>query len=364
MPSIFDQARDRFLQGVRLYEAGRFEEAEHQFAGALALVPGRPSTLTNLGAVRLKLGRHEEALEDLQQALAQEPDNAEALGHCGTALAELGRPTEALGYFERALAVDPSTPAVWMLRGSALKELGRHGEAAQSFRESLQRGGDADLNGFYLAALEGGAAVPPAAPRTYVEALFDGYADAFDSHLVHALRYDGPRRLLERLVAGGRRFRHALDLGCGTGLCGERLRAIAVRVTGVDLSANMLARARATGCYDELQQADVVPWLQAASGPFDCVVAADVFIYVGALAPVFQALERAMPAGGQFCFSLETSDGPELQLRQSLRYAHSAGSVERLAAAHGFRVAAMERHPVREDQGMPIAGLFCWLERR
>ena len=70
-----------------------------------------------------------------------------------------------------------------------------------------------------------------------------------------------------------------------------------------------------------------------------------------------------MPAGGVFCFTVEESEEAELVLRPSLRYAHSEASVRRLAAAHGFRVAALQRRAVREEQRQPIAGLFVWLER-
>ena len=49
-----------------------------------------------------------------------------------------------------------------------------------------------------------------------------------------------------------------LDLACGTGLVGEALatRGFA-RLTGVDLSADMLGQARAKGCYDRLVAGDV-----------------------------------------------------------------------------------------------------------
>lgn len=351
-----------FLDGIAHYEAGRLHEAERDFAAALALVPGRPSVLSNLGAVRLKLGRTEEGLGLLQQALAQEPGNAEALGHCGTALAELGRLDEALAHFERALAVDGSSPAVWILRGNVLRDLGRREQAAASFREALARGGDRELLGYYLAGVDAGAA-PPRAPTHYVESLFDAYAAQFDQHLVQALRYDAPRVLTQRLAAQGRSWRHALDLGCGTGLCGPFLRQLAGRVTGVDLSGNMLERAQALGAYDELHQVDIVAFLAAAAGPFDLVVAADVFIYVGALDDVFRLLAQRMPAGGSFCFTVEASEGAELELRPSLRYAHSEAGIRRLAAQHGFRVTALEQRPVREDQQVPIPGLFFWLER-
>lgn len=362
MEAGFEQARTLFLEGVAHYEAGRFEQAERNFAAALALAPGRPSVLTNLGAARLKLGRPEEALAVLEEAVAAEPGNPEALGHCATALAELGRTGEALALFDRALAADARPSALWILRGTALRELGQAGEAAASYREALARGGDAELLAYYLAGLAQSEA-PARPPRQYVEALFDSYAGQFDQHLVEALRYDAPQVLAEPLAAEGRYWRHALDLGCGTGLCGSLLRPLAGRLTGVDLSAGMLEKAAALGVYDALVQGDVVEFLEATQESFDLVVAADVFIYVGALDAVFAALARRMPAGGSFCFTLEESREGEVVLLPSLRYAHSEAGLRALAQRHGLRVLAVERRPVREEQRQPIAGLFCWLER-
>ncbi|HEY0825889.1 MAG TPA: methyltransferase domain-containing protein, partial [Ramlibacter sp.] len=250
----------------------------------------------------------------------------------------------------------------WMFRGTVLRELGRPGEAAASWRESLRRGGDATLLGYYLAALEGGEA-PATPPRQYVQALFDGYAAGFEAHVLRDLHYDAPQVLVQRIASEGRRFREALDLGCGTGLCGVLLRPLAERLTGVDLSANMLEQAHARGVYDTLQQADVLDFLEDSDRHFDCVLAADVFIYVGALDRVFRALAQRMPTGGVFAFTVEESTGADLALRPTLRYAHSGQGVRRLAQEHGFRVTAMERRPVREEERQPIPGLFFWLER-
>jgi predicted TPR repeat methyltransferase len=362
MDSHFEQARALFLEGVGLYEAGQLAPAEQKFAAALALAPGRPSVLTNLGAVRLKLGRVEDALVVLEEAVAAEPGNAEALGHGGTALAELGRTREALAWFDRALAIDPRPAALWILRGTALREAGRREEAAAAYREALARGGDPGLLGYYLAGLEGGAA-PVAAPREYVEGLFDAYAAGFDQHLVQALRYDAPRVLAQRLAGQGRRFRRALDLGCGTGLCGPLLRPLAERLVGVDLSANMLRKAQALKAYDELRHGDVAEFLAACDESFDLVVAADVFVYVGALAAVFRSLAQRVPPGGVFCFTVEESREQELVLRASLRYAHSEAGIRRLARENGFAVTAMERRAVRQEERQAIAGLFFWLTR-
>ena len=364
MSANFEQAKTFFLQGLGHYEAGRYEEAEREFAASLALVPGRASTLTNLGATRVKLGRWQDALDLLDEALAQEPGNAEALGHKAMALAELGHHAQALSCVERVLDADPSPAPLWSLRGSLLKEMDRLDEAAAAWREALALGADPELHRYYLAALSG-AETPPAAPRQYVESLFDSYADGFDTHLIEVLGYRIPEVLVDELRRMDRRFDCALDLGCGTGLCGPLLKPLAARLDGVDLSAHMVEAARSRNVYDELTHADVVDYLAATARRYDLVLAADVFIYVGALDRVFESVKRVMPSGGVFCFSVELSDeGHDLQLRSSLRYAHSARYIQKLAEQYGFEISRTADHSIRDDQGKPIAGLCAWLVMR
>jgi predicted TPR repeat methyltransferase len=195
-----------------------------------------------------------------------------------------------------------------------------------------------------------------------VQALFDGYANGFEDHLTQVLHYRAPDILVQGL--GARRFAQALDLGCGTGLCGQRLRPICQRLTGVDLSANMVAQARARGVYDVVAQADLLGYLAAPHDPCDLVIAADVMIYVGALDAVFAAVRNALVPGGVFAFTVELASGPEpLTLRSSLRYAHSRAGIEALVRQNHLEFLGLAQHPIREDQGVPIEGLFVWLVR-
>ena len=93
------------------------------------------------------------------------------------------------------------------------------------------------------------------------------------------------------------------------------------------------------------------------------MIAADVFVYLGALEPVFEGARRVLEPGGVFCFSVEALDDAsgDCLLLPSLRYAHSAPYLRRLAAAHGFEVAALEEHPLRRDERAPVRGLYAWL---
>lgn len=363
----FEQAKAEFLAGLASHQAGDFAQAEQHYAASLRLVPGRPSTLINLAASQLQLGHPADALASADAALAAEPASTDALLHRGSALAELGRAADALVAFEHLTTLAPDHALAWSHRGSLLRESNRHDDAASAFREALRLGADPELHRYYLAAL-GAEGAPPAPPRDYVERLFDSYAGDFDTHLLGTLGYRAHLELIDRVrrCAEGAGFEAALDLGCGTGLCGALLRPLSRHLTGLDLSAVMLERSRAGGAYDRLEQADAAQFLAGTEQRFDLVVAADVLIYIGDPGPLFAAVARAMP-GGLFAFTVEAADdgdaGPGWRLLPSLRYAHTRTHLLRLAQANGFEPVLVEHAPVRHDQGQAVDGLYLVLQR-
>ncbi|GIZ50394.1 tetratricopeptide repeat protein [Noviherbaspirillum aridicola] len=394
MTSDLEQARLHFIKGIEHFEGGRLEQARACFESALALAPDRPSILGNLGVTLYHLGQTAQALPLLQRATAADPEFLDAWTCLGLALERTGRWQEAadamarslalapqqaqlwfrrgqclmrtgqwqaaLQAFDRAVATEPAFGDAWSARGGVLRDLQRLPEAAASFEKALACGADPELNRYYLASVTGQAL--PAPPRRYVEALFDDYAPEFQDHVLGGLRYQGYERLLLPLAEQGRRFRRALDLGCGTGLCGPLLQRVAAQVDGVDLSAAMLEQARATGAYRTLSHADIVDFLRAERETADLIAAADVFIYVGELQPVFEAVRGTLADDGLFAFTAELAAGGEaLQLLPSLRYAHSEDYIRSRAVDCGLRVERIFRAPVRIDQGRPLEGLYCYL---
>jgi predicted TPR repeat methyltransferase len=363
--SPFEQAKAAFLDGLRCQQAGELDEAEAHYRESLRLLPGRASTLINLAATQLAARRPADALATADRALAAEPDSSEAWLHHATALAQLGRLDAALAGFERLLSIAPEHALAWSSKAGVLRELQRHADSATAYRRALQLGAEPELNRYFLAAVEAGDA-PPAPPAVYVQELFDGYAEDFDRHLVDELKYDGHHRLIAGLAAlAAGPFDAALDLGCGTGLCGSLLRPMVGHLTGIDLSAGMLSKARALGVYDRLEHIDAVEFLRCDHGPYDLLIACDVFIYVGALEPLFDAASQRM-THGIFCFSVELLEASDLafRLETSLRYSHAEAYLLRLAEQHGFEPIALQGAPVRCDQGRPVAGLYVYLRRR
>ena len=160
------------------------------------------------------------------------------------------------------------------------------------------------------------------------------------------------------------RYRAALDLGCGTGLCGALVAPMVDGVDGVDLSRNMLEKARRLGVYRHLIHAEIAEHMRRTDERYDLVLSADVFIYIGDLEEVFKGLWRVVDPNGIVGFSVEvTDDDRTFQLLPSLRYAHSERYLRELATRHGFTPCQFLRRPLREDQRRPVPGLFVYLQK-
>jgi predicted TPR repeat methyltransferase len=290
------------------------------------------------------------------RALALEPDLAEAWLGRGDMLNVVGRNDEALVAYDQAVALEPDLADAWLGRAGALHELKRLDEAIRAYQAAREKGCDAEFIQCTLASL-GAEAAPKSAPRRLVIDLYDRYADQYDQHVAGALKYRTPELLGDAI---GRCVQASgldiLDLGCGTGLVGPRLRAPARTLTGVDLSANMLEVARRREIYDNLVCNELVDFLRTRPGEIDLAVAADVFVYIGDLSEVFAAVRSRLRPGGFFGFSVEAGGAEDFVLGRSLRYAHSAAYLRKLAEDHGFIPATIESSVIRHDNGREVLG--------
>lgn len=279
-------------------------------------------------------------------------------------LAEGGDYAAAAELMDQALEIAPEWAAGWDLLGSFHEKAENVAGAISAWRrlEALDDDGVFGAR-LKLAAHNAGAAGEGTAV-SYVEALFDQYAPQFEHSLVDKLGYRVPEMLdalvVEAMAAMGiERFSKAIDLGCGTGLMGEKLREKVDFLEGVDISAAMIAETARKGIYDNLQKAELVAALNARRAEADLMTAADVFIYCGDLQPVLAALVPALKPGGLVAFSLEAHDGEEaLFLRPSLRYAHGVAATRDALVVAGLEVLRFETATLRQDRGAPITGIL------
>lgn len=274
-------------------------------------------------------------------------------------LAGRGAFTDAADVLSQALDLAPRWAAGWFALGELRVKAGDVA-AASAFAEAAQLDPADELGaGLRLAGL-GARPIPNAAPEPYVRSLFDQYASGFDSHLCEKLGYCAPERLKSAIVELGRSgFNEALDLGCGTGLCGEAVRPLVQHLAGVDLSPNMIEIARAKGTYDILNTGSISDFLYAQPPAcFDLILAGDVLVYFGALTEVFELVHHCLKPHGVFAFTLQHAEGADFTLGEELRFSHSENYICSCVAISGLLLTRLAPAVTRHEKGIPVSGLI------
>jgi len=157
------------------------------------------------------------------------------------------------------------------------------------------------------------------------------------------------------------------DLGCGAGCSGIAFRSSVEHLVGVDLSPEMVDKARQRNCYDELVVGNVECVLRqqpkqgkTCSNPthgalalrtFDLVFACNVFHYIQDLRNVFYDIRQILNKGGIFAFSAEfyeqdkeddTEPEKPYALQSCARFAHKRWYLEESVKEFGFEAKAFQ----------------------
>jgi predicted TPR repeat methyltransferase len=271
--------------------------------------------------------------------------------------AHLGDISAAIEILSGALELAPNWAAGWFRLGEYFERVDATDEAIAAWQQVVRADPSDPFGAGLKLDLMKDVPIAETMPSAFVEMLFDQYAPRFETSLVDKLDYKGPELLMSALgVTGFIRANRALDLGCGTGLMGMHLRDQCGWLGGYDISQGMLDEATMKGIYDLLEKRDLghLPPSQTA---YDLIVAADVFIYLGALEQIIGWCAGALSANGRIAFTFETADRP-IELRQSRRFAHSPAYIQEVLQHAGFDQITMQNCVLRQDRGADIHS-FC-----
>jgi predicted TPR repeat methyltransferase len=341
----------------------KLDEAEASFRKVLSLKPDYSIALQSLGISLGRAGKTDAAIETLRSAVKLRPESAEARSHLGSLLVNSDKVAEGITLLEKSVSLRPGHMDTLVELARAYEKSGQPAKAAGAFEQLQKLAPDNPNLSFHIAALRGTDA-PAAPPPALMAALFDRHAESFDHHLVQELGYRVPK-LLHDAVTSVRPgpFDSALDLGCGTGLCGVVFRPDVKAIIGVDLSPAMIEKARERNLYDRLEVADVLKTLQEWPGAFDLLLAGDVFCYLGDLSNVFASGRLALRPGGLLAFSVELSKNGGWSLTPSRRYVHGEGYILETVTKVGLKLQSVQTQVLRNDAGKEVAGLIVVASR-
>jgi tetratricopeptide (TPR) repeat protein len=113
----------RLAEGERLFQDGRFDEAEEAFRDALKSDARHTKAHNDLACVLWETGRPEEALQQLTRAIQITPDDRDAVWNVGQILRSMGRDQDARHVYDAYLKRHPEDQDM----SEAVCRLGHHG---------------------------------------------------------------------------------------------------------------------------------------------------------------------------------------------------------------------------------------------
>ena len=321
----FDIRRDiagaHLNYGILLYRQNRLAEALDEYRAAAVLAPETPEISYNLAQILKETGDYEEALGLMFNAHQRAPEQREFSANIMETLTKLAE---------------------------------NNAELALKIAENWQKTEPDNIFSRRILAGIGGLKPSAAEDKAYAEELFDLFAESYDATMAQLK----PQIIKEFTARHGAVKGRALDLGCGTGTAGQALKNEENRFNGVDISAQMIEKAREKGVYDELARSDIGDYLRKnpPAGRYDIALAFDVFCYIGEVETIFKRLK-----GVEFWFTTEAADdeaGQDFYLTASGRYKHKKAYILQALKKAGFGAAEAFPLILRQENGKGAEGFL------
>lgn len=339
----------------------------HEIEPALALFqqlheehPFHFETLVNMSHCYLAINDMKKAYALLRKAIILSPDDTQVLFNLGVCSYYQREVDAAIYYYQAVLEKEYSNVQARYNLALLYLDQKQDQDAALHLQILTDITPDFEEAIYLLNALKGTGSIK-AAPRKFLISLFDQYAAHYDIHMKE-LKCSVPTKIHELYKThAGHACKKSIivDLGVGTGAVGELLYSYASKLIGVDLSKEMLHKARIKNRYSELHQDDILHFLQhTLKNDFaDCIVAADSLTYIGDLSSIVQAVAAKLTHSGLFIFNIEKLEQGDYSLQPSGRFSHAATYIESLLK-HAFIILDDSLTELRYHNDVPQYGLI------
>ena len=298
------------------------------FSQALLINNNIAETWHSLAISEFFLQQYQHAIDSFNQCLNIKPHHLTANQECANAYCKLNKFDDAIRHYYRQIEIKPCDDTFYNLAVCFMYQE-KTNDAIEYFTKALTTGHNMTQSNLNMGSLylkisnlekaqfhyESALSIEPEneearhilsaitqnniahrAPSRYITSLFDQYANHYDQHLTQHLNYKTHQLIFDFFNAEGydKKSLTILDLGCGTGLCGELISPYASALVGIDLSQRMLDVAAQKNIYSKLVNTDIYN-VSDLENQFDLIIAADVFPYCGDLLPLLLSCKQTQP---------------------------------------------------------------------
>ncbi len=352
-----------FALGQTYLKNKQIDKAITTLKNTLILEPQHPQAHHSLANAELLSGDSNIALNHYFRQLEIHP-MMESYYNIGILLMDQNRHKESLQYLKQAAEIEPNYLPTHINLGALYLKLHHIAEAIKHYEIALTIKPDDPEIQYILAALKKNN-TPDQAPIEYLSHLFDQYATYYDQHLMEHLQYQVHELLFKAINIETTLTPHSLtvlDLGCGTGLCGQSFKPLTKKLIGIDVSEKMLAAAKAKNIYDQLKKVNATTALDQFQHN-DLIIAGDVFSYIGALDIIHQKAYDALNPEGLFAYTVEKTYTEPYELQETIRYAHSKTYLDKLIKNSSFKTICFNNIILRKQHNLPVEGYLVILKK-
>ena len=338
-------------------QIGELKKSEEFYLKSFDIRRDLHGAYLNYGNVLFKQQRYNEALDAYREVVKLNPDDADVSYNIALILRSIGDYEEALGLMFNSYLKDKSNNLFKIGIFEILSELSvNNRELALKIAQNWQNlDEDNVFSKRILACLSND--LDDINDKIYAKELFDEFAEVYDETIdkLDSKIIDEFIKLAPNITG------KVLDLGCGSGLVAQKLSKFEAEFDGVDISFNMVEKAKSKKVYNELFVSDILDFLNKSDlKKYSKVLAFDVFPYLGDLREVLKALK-----GCDVWFSIEENDidfKKAYVLHSNGRYKHSLSYIKELKKELGYKRIEDYHIVLRKEKDQPVYGFLINLK--
>ena len=364
--NFLEPSQEQLNSLLEHYQARRYEDAKRLSISITQEFPKHPFAWKVLGAVLKQMGKINESLVATQKSVQLDPQDAAAHSNLGVTLQELGKLDEAEASLRQAITLKPDHAEAHYNLGKVYKKIAKYSKAVECFEKTLELSSE-DLMGATLQlATLGKRKIPDKTPEKYMREFyrkksknwnnFDKKKNNYRGHLLIENAFKKTHNISKKI--------DILDMGCGTGSLARILRPYARSLVGVDLSPDMLFKAKEICLYDSLYEKDLSQYLGEVLNYYDTVVAAAVLIHFNDLDNIFFLVRDSLKINGRFIFSIFEETQKNKDLNSFLMYAHSDDYVTALSDRLNLKIIYRQKDIHEYHKGNSVQAIIYVLEKK